>query len=411
MTNKQWFLLLVLFAGLSMAEMETGLAQNARPAPGPPPPISVYEQQKRKANENVVTITASGRLTGYTQFAEDISNIFDDMSDAKVRVITLIGKGAGQNVHDMLFLKSIDMGVVDQDILIYLKRKNPALYGEVDQRIQYITKLFNTSLHLYAKNEINSLEDLRGKKVSCLKPMSTVAILCENLFHALRIPVQIVHDDAALAMQKVKTGEIAAAARGGLPPIQGFETVKPEDNLHFVPIEEKTPRNSDFSAIRATYLPARLKSAHYATMIPEGAEVPTIATSTLLVAYAWPADSDRSKYVASFVKAFFENIDKFNKPPRHAGWADVNLAAEVPGWKRLPAAQEMIDKMRLSQAKPAEATGSNPTIVVDEKAKTAFVAFVNQYAKSRDATAPLTETDKAALWVQFQRWWADRAGR
>ena len=145
-----------------------------------------YEAAKRKANENVVMIMASGRLTGYTQFAEDIGNVLNNLPGNSLRVIPVLGNSAGQNILDMLYLKGVDMGVVDQDILAYLKRSDPKAFGDIDQRIQFITKLFNSELHLYAKKDIHSLEDLRGKKVSCLKALSTVALFCEKFVPCAR---------------------------------------------------------------------------------------------------------------------------------------------------------------------------------------------------------------------------------
>jgi len=376
---------------------------SAQVARQPNPPVSFFEEQKRKANENVVTIMGSGRLTGYSQFAEDISNVLEEQPGSNLRIIPMLGKGAGQNVLDMLYLRGIDMGIVDQDILSYLKRKNPAAYADVGQRITYIAKVFNTVLHVYAKRDIRSLEDLRGKKVSCLKPLSTVAIFCENLFLAAGIDVQIVHDDGGAAMQKVKSGEVAAAARGAQPPLQGFEGVKPEDNLHFVPIDETTLPNSDFNPIRAAYLPARLKASHYPTMINDGVDVPSVANSSLLAVYNWPAGTDRFNRVATFVRAFFANIDKFPTPARHPGWADVNLAADVPGWRRFPVAQELVDQIRKAPR--------TDTAVVDEQAKKAFVTFLDQYRQAKGGGTPPSEADTTALWSQFQQWWATRITR
>lgn len=380
----------------------TATAQTPKPVQVP---ASNYEAAKRKANENVVMIMASGRLNGYTQFAEDISNVLDNLPGGGLRVIPVLGTSAGQNILDMLYLKGVDMGVVDQDILAYMKRSDPKSFGDIDQRVQYITKLFNSELHLYAKKDIRGLEDLRGKKVSCLKAMSTVALFCENLFLALDIKVEIVFDDAALAMEKVKRGEVAAAARGAQPPLQGFENVRPEDNLHFVPIDQASLPNSNFDAVRAAYLPARLKSTHYPTMIPQGEDVPTIATSVVLAVYAWPPGSERFQRVASFVSLFFNNIDKFGKPPRHPGWVDVNLAAEVPGWTRFAPAKDWLDQKR---RETPETTGS---VTPTDQMKKAFVTFVEEFAQAKGAGAPLSEEERATLWTQFQQWWIQKNKR
>lgn len=386
-----------LFRWLALAGVlmlsHASLAQTPKPAPAT---LTPYQEAQRKANENVVMIMASGRLTGYTQFAEDISNVLDSLPGDAPRVIPVIGKSAGQNILDMLYLKGVDMGVVDQDILANLKRTDPRLYGDIEQRIQYIAKLFNTELHIYARKDIRTLEDLRGRKISCLKAMSTVAMLCENLFRALGIEVEIVHDDAAMAMQKVKSGEVAAAARGAQPPLMGFEKVTPEDNLHFVPIDQASLPNSDFNAVRATYLPARLKSAHYPTMIPPGEDVPTIATGSLLAVYGWPPGSERYQRVSAFVSSFFDNIAKFANPPCHPGWADINLAADVPGWTRHAAAQDWLDKKRQSAS------------AADEHMKTEFVTFVDDYSRRRGSATPLSDAEKSALWTQFQQWWAQQ---
>ena len=378
------------------------MAQNPKPVQGQP---SAFEAARRKANENVVMIMGSGRLNGYTQFAEDISNVLDSLEGSELRVIPILGKSAGQNILDMMYLKGIDMGVVDQGMLEYLKRTQPKTFGDIDRRVQYITKLFNSELHLYARKDVRGLEDLRGKKVSCLKRMSTVALFCENLFLALGIKADIVYDDAALAMEKVKSGQIAAAARGALAPLQGFENVRPEDNLHFVPIDQASLPNSDFNAVRAAYLPARLKSTHYPAMIPPGADVPTIATSVVLAVYAWPPRSERFQRVSNFVNLFFDNIDKFAKPPRHPGWADVNLAAEVPGWTRFSPAKAWLDRKR------QEAPVTTGSILPSEQMKQAFVTFVDEYERAKGSGAPLSVAEQASLWTQFQQWWVQQNRR
>lgn len=368
------------------------------------------EQAKRKANENVVTIMGSGRQTGYTQFAEDISNVIEGIKGNELRVIPVLGKSASQNIMDMLYLKGMDMGIVDRDILDYLKKKDPVLYGDIDKRVHYIAKLFNTELHIYAKKDIKGLEDLAGKKVSCLKEGSTVAMMCTNLFKALKIDVQIVYDDGDLARQKVANGEVAAAVRGANPPIPGFDKIKPEENIHFLPISEETLPNSDFNAVRAMYLPGRLKHEDYPNLIPQGEDVPTIATSSLLAVYAWPPGSVRYQRIQRFVELFFDNIDGFRKPPRHPKWVDVNLGAEVPGWTRFQPAKAWLDAKRKATAAQSAANapvagkgGASANLANDAKMKAAFNKFLDDYAKATGSRG--TPEQREVLYAQFVQWW------
>ncbi len=361
--------------------------------------VSKYEELRRTANKNLFTIITSGLRTGYAKFGADIADTLNGLPGANIRVVTLLGEGGGQNVLDMYLLRGVDGGIITPEDIKWLQRKDPAAYGNLNQRVNYIVKLFDFELHIFAKNNVTSLEQLRGQKVSCLKPLSTVDIFCQNLFLGLGINVDIVHNGAAVAMQKLKAGEVAAAVRGALPPLPGFENVKPEDNLHFIAIDAAHLPNSPFDKIKADYLPARLRSRDYPTMIPKGEEVPTIATASVLGVYAWPAGSDRYRNVENFVRIFFSNIDKFAGPPRHPGWKNINLAADVPGLTRFPAAQQWLDAKRRER-------GAVPTTAVspaNEDVKQAFAVFIERYMRSKGGR-PISNTEKAEMWRQFQEW-------
>jgi uncharacterized protein len=380
--------------------------------PVPNPAISRQEKAKQLANEKTITIMGAGRQAGYTQFAEDIANVLEKVRGNPLRVVPVLGRGSGSNVIDMLQRKNIDVAIVDRDVIEYLKKKDPILYGDVDKKIDYIAKISNAELHIYARNDIKTLENLRGKKISCLKEGSTAAIMCENLFQALKIDVEIVYDDADVAWQKVKSGEIAAAVRSAAPPLVGFEKIKTGDNLHFVPISEESLPGVDFTQLRSLYLPGRLRHEEYPNMIPDGEEIPTIATSSLLVVYAWPSGSQRYKQLQKFVTLFFDNIDTFRSAPNHPGWGDINLAAEVPGWTRFPAAKVWLDAKRKQAGKapakplPPEKLAPSTDVAVapvDPEMRVAFDKFLDDFAKAGGSSE--TDEQKRELYAQFLKWW------
>lgn len=396
-----------LFASHTAPHAQTrSQAAPAKPAPARPAPAgasdsafsAAAEAARRKANDNVVTILATGRQTGYAQYAEDISNVIEGIKGNDVRVLSVLGHSESKNIFDMLYLKGADMAIVDRDMLANLKNSDPVLYRGIEKKINYIAKLFNTALHVYARNDIKTLEDLRGKKISCLKEGSTIDIMCQNLFRILKIDAQIVHDDFGSALQKVKAGEIAAAASGASPPIPGFEAVRAEDDLHFVPIDSATLPNGDFKSIWAIYLPLRLRHEDYPNMIPEGKEVPTISTTTLLAVYAWPIGSVQQQRIQKFVKLFFENIDAFHQPARHPKWKDVNLATEVRGWTRFPAAREWLEAERKATATKYATLDSN-----DAKMKATFAKFMEEYTKINGAT--VDDDQREDLYALFVKWW------
>jgi TRAP-type uncharacterized transport system substrate-binding protein len=397
------FSILMLVANVTAvtAQDNSKSGVSARPAAQKPrqPTVTTIgsEEDKREANDKVVTILGTGRQTGHTQFAEEISNVIEGVSGEAQRVLPVLGKSENASVLDVLRIKGIDMAIVDRDVLINFKKQYEGRYGDVGQRINYITKLYNTALHVYAHTDIKSLEHLRGKKISCLKEGSTVAVMCETVFRVFKIDVQIVYDDFELALKKVKTGEIAAAATGATPPIPGFERVKPEDNLHFVPISAESLPNSDFKTIWATYLPIRLEHADYPNMIPQGGEVPTIATTTLLATYAWPPGSPGEQRTRRFVRLFFDNIEAFHQSPRHPKWKDVNLATEVGGWTRYPAAQEWLDSMRVATQANRVVASTN-----EGKIKANFARFLEEYTRVNGAP---TEAQTKSMYALFVKWW------
>src|SRR5215470_33454 len=169
--------------------------------------------ETRQANTDTVTIIASSGASTYTRFAEDIQNVLDDINPNGLRVLPMIGRGGGENFHDILFLRGVDMGTTDAGYMAYFKQKDPLLYSNAEQRIQYITKLFSAEFHVLARANIKGYGDLRGKKVNFWKPLSITAMGAENIFRALGIDVIQTNFDNDLAIEKLRAGEIAAVVR------------------------------------------------------------------------------------------------------------------------------------------------------------------------------------------------------
>ncbi len=83
------------------------------------------------------------------------------------------------------------------------------------------------------------------------------------------------------------------------------------------------------------YLPATLEASEYPDLIKQGERVSTIAVPTALVAFNWPAKSNRYQRVSRFVDYLFSRIDRLQGPGFDPKWKSINLAATVPGLARL----------------------------------------------------------------------------
>src|SRR5215470_15802507 len=193
-----------------------------------------YEEKKRQTNDIAVTIVVSGISCTCARFAEDIRNVVNDLRPDGLRVLPVLGVGGLQNLNDVLFLKGIDMGVVDEDNARLLKKRDPQLYANIEQRVQYITKLYNSEFHVVARNEIKTYDDLRGKKVNFNLKDSQTEVTAQIIFDALKIDVERYNYDNDEALKKLRQGELAAMIVLTGAPQAGFAKVGADEGLHFL---------------------------------------------------------------------------------------------------------------------------------------------------------------------------------
>jgi TRAP transporter TAXI family solute receptor len=379
-----------LFLVSSTVPLSPVFAQSQKPA------VS-YEEKKRQANDIAVTVVVSGISCTCARFAEDIRNVVNDLGPNGIRVLPVLGVGGLQNVNDVLFLKNIDMAVVDEDNLRLLKKKDPVLYANIEQRVQYITKLYNSEFHVLARNDIKSYDDLKGKKVNFNLKDSQTEVTADTVFNTLDIPVQRSYYDNDEAIKRLMSGEISAMIILTGAPQATLAKVKKEDGVHFLPLDQESLPRHELHDLFATYLPAGITHENYPNLVAEGTTVPTIANRALLVAYAWPENSQRYNKVAKFVDAFFSKIDQFNSPSRHPKWREINLSAEMPGWVRFKPAAEWLAAHR------NQAVSANPDSTPGQSSpelRLAFEKFMQNYASS-SGRKTLSTKERELLFARF----------
>src|SRR5450432_2273334 len=88
---------------------------------------SIFDEMRHDTNDIALSIMTSGMSCTCARFAEDIRNVVNDLRPDGQRVLPVLGVGGLQNLQDVLFLKNVDMGVVDEDNLRLLKKRDPQL--------------------------------------------------------------------------------------------------------------------------------------------------------------------------------------------------------------------------------------------------------------------------------------------
>jgi TRAP-type uncharacterized transport system substrate-binding protein len=322
----------------------------------------------------------------FMRFAEEIRKVLDDNDD--LRVLPIVSRGTASNLEDLLYLRGVDIAVTQVDIFEFFRahRKIPNL----EQRVHYLLRFPVAEMHLITRNEITSIEQLRGKKVQFANPGGSSTITGVIAFQRLGIEVEQVSGDITGGWDQLRKGEFDGIVRVVQKPVGYISAIPANSGLHIIPI----PYSKKFVDL---YALSEFTSADYPNLVPPGEHVDTIAVPSVLAVYNWPKNSDRYRRVERFTQRLFTNFDKLQKPPYHPKWKDVNLAASIPGWTRFSVAETELQQ--LTRARNV----ANETADLEQE----FRIFVGNLTQ-REGKARSRE-DLQALFKEFLQW-RDRQG-
>ena len=351
-------MLLSVLAPHGLTEAQTGIGSTDSRMARRPPGLQAIETL------NAWTVgLAGGQLEGAPiRFATEIARVVDDGDN--LHVLPVVTRGPVENVEALLWLKGIDVAVINSDALEQFR----SLVPNIQQRITYILGLFPSELHILARPEINSLADLRGKKVNFNTPGTSAAYSGPLIFERMKLNVEKTFIPHQIAIEQMKAGQegMAAVVFVTSKPIDTLLRGKWDPGFKFMPVPFE-----DFGF----YLPSTLTNNDYPQLIPPGEDIQTIAVPTILAAYNWPKDSDRYRRVARLTNYLFNRLSKLQQPGFHPKWKDVNLSARVPGLDRLSAAQEWLD------ANAAAKQTTVPTMTEEQRLQQEFMEWRRRQGK------------------------------
>ncbi|MEL6287132.1 MAG: TAXI family TRAP transporter solute-binding subunit, partial [Pseudomonadota bacterium] len=321
----------------------------------------------------------SGGISGtYIRIASDLAAVLNKRDD--LRILPIAGQGSVQNITDILYLKGVDVGIVQSDVLAYIRAQK--LHRNIDRRIHYITKLYNEEFHLVGGREFSSITDLEGKSVNFGVKGSGTYMTATTVFRQLGIKVRPVSVDQPLALEQIRRGEIAATVFVAGKPTTALSELDPTFGLRLLEVPYA-------AALQDAYLPATFSAEDYPALVRNGKRVNSIAVGAVMAVYNWPSDTDRHARVSRFVEAFFRSIAEFRKKPRHPKWQEVNLAADLPGWTRFSAAADWLARNPLE--------GRN-------RLRVSFGSFLDQTSGDGASGAVRAGADRDVLFQQFLKW-------
>jgi TRAP transporter TAXI family solute receptor len=278
------------------------------------------DAQREMVNKATVTVLG-GSLSGtYSRLVSDMAAAFNDGYD--FRIVPVVGQGSIKGVEDLLFLDGVDIAILQSDVLDFFSARS--VYPDLRQNLRYITVLFNEEIHLVARDDIESVGDLVGKRVSFGPAASGAFLTSSVIFNQLGLDVEVFELSNQEGLERLKRGEIEALVRVVGAPNGPLQNVTKADGLHIIPLP----------ALGGAYFPATLTHQQYPNLIPAGETVQTAAVGALMAAYDWPEGHPKRIKIQSVVDRLYARLDELQIDPHHVKWRQVDLERKLPGWIR-----------------------------------------------------------------------------
>ena len=209
---------------------------------------------------------------------------------------------------------------------------------DIQRRLTYVLNLFPSELHIFVRPEIQSLNDLVGKKVNFNTQGTAAAYSGPLIFSRLGLDVEktFIPHQVALEQMRKGEGEMAAVVFITSKPVDAFVRGRWEPGFKFLPVPYE-------SKLEDYYLPAALDATDYPGLIKPGERVATIAVPTALVAFNWPT----TRTALSASRALSTICSRGSTScRRRASTRNGNRSISprrFPGLTRFPAAQAWLD--------------------------------------------------------------------
>lgn len=291
------------------------------------------DETRQKVNQNVVGIMAGSLGGSDLSLAADMGLALSSGYD--LRVVPMVGLGSVKDVEDLLFLRGIDMAIVQQDVIDFMASNE--IYPNIKSAVRLLAPLNVDQFHVLASKNVGSIYDLAGQQVNYGPTDGGTFMTSSVVFDTLGIDVEVTTYPHQVALDKLRKGEIAAMMRASGKPVSVIEEVKPGEPMHLLSV----PADS----LRGIYAPTTLTSEDYPALIDNASTVNTVSVANALISYNWPKGHPRGDSLQRFTKALFSEYETFLEGGYHESWGDIDLSLDVPGVPRHWSAEEALGSL------------------------------------------------------------------
>lgn len=237
--------------------------------------------------------------------------------------------GSLENFFGVRNRHNTQIGIVAGDILSYLSsyRGSDQEVKAAVQGMRIMLPLFQTEVHIIAREGVKTLEDLNGLRLGVGPEDGAANFTSQMVLDIAQVKVaERVKGTNQDMIELLLQGEIDALVRVAAAPEPTFSDPRIDHRFHLIPITNEL--------VKAAYKPTTLPGGTYAF---QEAEVSTVAVKTVLMTYEF--GSEKNAYyrhacetVADFTKLIVDNLSEL-KRTGHPKWKDVDLTEIPDGWK------------------------------------------------------------------------------
>jgi uncharacterized protein len=264
-------------------------------------------------------ITGGERGT-YFRFGLDLQRL---VKPSGIELSVYPSRGSIDNVYAVYQRPATQMGIVQSDVLAFVTRvQSDPMLRLIAKKTKLVFPLYNEEVHLLARREVTSFDDLADRRVAIGREGSGTYLTARLLFKVSEVaPKEMVLIDTDEALAELKAGRVDAMFYVAGAPVKLFtDGVSADDGLAFVPITNKS--------VTEFYPRVELAAGTYPG---QASAIPTVAVKAVLVSY------DFRKRDCDLVGQFAQTVAgslPWLVQNGHPKWKAVDLDAPLRGWEQ-----------------------------------------------------------------------------
>jgi len=260
----------------------------------------------------------TGNVTGtYIKIGEDIKKIAEP---SHISLQVFESAGSIQNVFDVRRKRGIQLGIVQSDVLDYIRDISDDLeLKTIAAKLAAVYPLYKEEVHVLGDLSLKTLQDLHGKRVAIGPQRSGTYLTAKTIFFQTGVtPSKEVFLGGKEALDALRKGEIDAMFYvAGAPATLFSESTTADDKFQLIGVDDKA---------LDSYLTAVIPAGTYKW---QESDVKTVAVKAVLITFSYAGEQCQN--VAKVAKIIHEN-KAWLDANGHPKWREVNLDERLPKW-------------------------------------------------------------------------------